>query len=119
MDRRRCPDLAAAGPQLSDGWQYGDDDPVIHRHAVRQDHEGCHGQLRDRRRNGDRTRRLHRRIGTLSFTPGETAKTITVNVVNDTGYEPNETFTLTLTKPVAARPHMISDARRIRTVIGC
>ena len=37
--------------------------------------------------------------GALSFTPGETTKTVTVNVVADTEVEPNETFKLTLSNP--------------------
>jgi hypothetical protein len=35
--------------------------------------------------------------GTLTFAPGETTKTLTVNVVGDRTYEPDETLTLTLT----------------------
>ncbi|MBN9117559.1 MAG: hypothetical protein J0I06_00020, partial [Planctomycetes bacterium] len=34
--------------------------------------------------------------GTLTFSPGETAKTVTVSVTGDTTYEPNETFTVSL-----------------------
>jgi hypothetical protein len=34
--------------------------------------------------------------GTLSFAPGETVKTILVDVIGDTGYEANETFTVML-----------------------
>lgn len=37
--------------------------------------------------------------GTVSFAAGETSQTITVQVVGDTGIEPNETFTVTLTNP--------------------
>jgi hypothetical protein len=35
--------------------------------------------------------------GTLTFAPGETAKTVTVSVIGDRTYEPDETLTLTLT----------------------
>ncbi len=35
----------------------------------------------------------------LTFAPGETQKTISVNVLADTIFEPDETFTLTLTPP--------------------
>ena len=38
--------------------------------------------------------------GTLAFKPGETTKTITVTVVGDTVYEPDETFTVALSNPV-------------------
>jgi len=34
--------------------------------------------------------------GTLTFNPGETSKTVTVNVLGDTNDEPDETFTLNL-----------------------
>lgn len=37
--------------------------------------------------------------GTLTFAPGETTKTISVNVVGDTRYEANETFSVELTSP--------------------
>ena len=40
--------------------------------------------------------------GTLSFAPGQTSKTVTVNAVGDTAIEPNETFTLSLSNPVNA-----------------
>ncbi len=37
--------------------------------------------------------------GTLTFAPGETQKIITVAVIGDTQYEPNETFTVNLSNP--------------------
>jgi subtilisin family serine protease len=37
--------------------------------------------------------------GMLSFAPGETMKTIVVDVIGDTDYESNETFTVSLTAP--------------------
>jgi hypothetical protein len=40
--------------------------------------------------------------GTLTFSPGEAAKAITVTVVGDTAVEPDETFTVTLANPVNA-----------------
>jgi len=40
--------------------------------------------------------------GTVTFAPGETSKTINVAVVGDTTYEPDETFTVTLSNPVNA-----------------
>ncbi len=41
--------------------------------------------------------------GTLTFQPGETAKTIPVSVVADLAVEPDETFTLTLSSQVNAK----------------
>ena len=40
--------------------------------------------------------------GTLTFTPGQTSKTVTVNLTGDTVREPNETFTLALSAPTGA-----------------
>ncbi len=40
--------------------------------------------------------------GTLTFNPGETLKTITVNVAGDTQFEPDETFSLNLSAPLNA-----------------
>jgi len=40
--------------------------------------------------------------GTLSFKPGEKAKTIAVTVVGETAYEPDETLTVALSNPVNA-----------------
>ncbi|MFN6185199.1 MAG: ELWxxDGT repeat protein [Microcystis sp.] len=37
--------------------------------------------------------------GTVSFAPGETSKVITVNVLGDTTFEPNENFTVILSNP--------------------
>ena len=38
--------------------------------------------------------------GTLVFAPGQTSKIISVPITGDTTFEPNETFTLTLSNPV-------------------
>jgi hypothetical protein len=40
--------------------------------------------------------------GTLTIPAGQTSGTIAVSVLGDTTYEPNETFTLTLSNPVGA-----------------
>ena len=42
------------------------------------------------------------RSGTLSFAPGQQSQPITVPVINDTGGEDNETFSISLTSPVNA-----------------
>ncbi|WNF14428.1 ELWxxDGT repeat protein [Microcystis aeruginosa] len=42
--------------------------------------------------------------GVVSFAPGETSKTITVNVEGDTAIEPDETFTVTLSNPTNGAP---------------
>jgi hypothetical protein len=39
--------------------------------------------------------------GTLTFAPGETTKTITVNVIGDTVAEPDESFNVTLSNPTS------------------
>jgi len=39
--------------------------------------------------------------GVVSFAPGEVSKTIVIDVIGDTAFEPNETFTVALTSPSA------------------
>jgi hypothetical protein len=51
--------------------------------------------------------------GTLTFAPGQTTRTITVAVVGDTTYEPDETFSVVLTGPVNAT---IVKARGVGTI---
>jgi glucose/arabinose dehydrogenase len=41
-------------------------------------------------------------VGTLAFAPGETQKTISVSLINDSYVEPNENVTLALSNPVGA-----------------
>jgi hypothetical protein len=41
------------------------------------------------------------KTGTIDFAPGETSKNITLNVVGDTLFEPQETIEVTLSNPVA------------------
>ncbi|MBK9155808.1 MAG: VCBS repeat-containing protein [Chloracidobacterium sp.] len=53
--------------------------------------------------------------GTLVFSPGEIAKTITVPINGDTTVEPNETFTVDLTPGTNAT---ISDAQGLGTIIN-
>jgi hypothetical protein len=52
--------------------------------------------------------------GTLNFAPGETSKTITVNVHGDRLAEPNETFFVNLSNPTHA---VISDMQGIGTIL--
>jgi Calx-beta domain/RTX calcium-binding nonapeptide repeat (4 copies) len=40
--------------------------------------------------------------GTLVFAPGQTSKTVAVPILGDTGYEPDEMFSVTLSNPVDA-----------------
>jgi hypothetical protein len=42
------------------------------------------------------------RSGTLTFIPGQTSRTFTVPIINDTNTELNETFTVTLSTPTNA-----------------
>ena len=51
--------------------------------------------------------------GTLTFAPGETTKTVSVQVNGDTLYEPDETFFVNLSNPANAT---ISDAKGIGTI---
>ena len=51
--------------------------------------------------------------GALSFAPGETSKTVTVNVVADVVAEPDETFKLTLSNPSNAN---LSNAVSVATI---
>jgi hypothetical protein len=57
--------------------------------------------------------------GTITFAPGETQKTITMNVVGDTELEPDETVIVSLMNPVAPGPTpTISTASATTTVIN-
>jgi uncharacterized repeat protein (TIGR01451 family) len=53
--------------------------------------------------------------GTLTFSPGETTKSITVLVTGDTAVEPDETFFVNLTSPVNAT---IADGQGLGTVLN-
>lgn len=52
--------------------------------------------------------------GTVTFNPGETSKTITVNSLQDTVYEGNETFTVNLSNPSGL---VIADNQAVGTII--
>jgi Calx-beta domain len=54
--------------------------------------------------------------GTLTFAPGETAKTVTVQVNGDTTVEPNEAFTLNLAN--ATGNGTIADAQGFGTIVN-
>lgn len=54
------------------------------------------------------------RSGTLTFTPGQTTKTVTVNFIGDTTVEPNENFFVNLSAPTNAT---ISTAKGTGTII--
>jgi hypothetical protein len=53
--------------------------------------------------------------GTLTFLPGETSNTITVNTFSDNDYEPDETLTLSLSNPTGAT---ISTATATGTILN-
>jgi Calx-beta domain/WD40-like Beta Propeller Repeat len=54
--------------------------------------------------------------GTLTFAPGETAKTVTVQVNGDTAVEPDETFAVNLTN--ATGNATIADATGVGTIVN-
>src|SRR5262249_59785591 len=51
--------------------------------------------------------------GTVTFAPGVTAQTATVNVIGDHFFEPNETFQVNLSSPTNAT---ISDSQGVGTI---
>jgi hypothetical protein len=53
--------------------------------------------------------------GTLTFAPGETSKTIAINILGDTVVEPNETFYVNLSNATGAT---IADSQGIATVLN-
>lgn len=53
--------------------------------------------------------------GTLTFAPGQTSKTVTVNVVGNTVVEPNETFFVNLRAPSGAT---IADGQGLGTILN-
>src|SRR5205823_1483195 len=53
--------------------------------------------------------------GTVTFSPGETAKTATVNVVGDTKFEQNETFFVNLSGATNAS---IADNQGVGTIVN-
>jgi len=53
--------------------------------------------------------------GVITFTAGQTLRTVSVNVVGDTVVEANETFSVNLTTPVGA---VISDSQGIGTIVN-
>jgi hypothetical protein len=52
--------------------------------------------------------------GTLTFNPGESAKTIFIDVVDDSSFEGNETFFVNLTNPVGG---VIADGQGMATIV--
>ena len=53
--------------------------------------------------------------GTLTFAPGQTSKTVTVNVTGDTVVEPNETFVVNLSAPTGAT---LFDGQGLGTILN-
>src|SRR5262249_27254277 len=62
----------------------------------RRRHRHRHHHLRDRERHGHGGPGLYRLSGILTFGPGETSKSFTVPITDDTILEPNETVNLIL-----------------------
>ena len=79
------------------------------------------GQLRDEQRDGDGGQRLYTSTsGTLTFAGGETSKTFTVPITNDSLVEGNETFNVALSSATGGgapgSPSSGSDHRGRRAV---
>ncbi len=55
--------------------------------------------------------------GVLSFTPGQTSKTVAVAVTGDTTNEPNETLRLLLSNPTGVPPANLTDAQGDGTIV--
>lgn len=55
------------------------------------------------------------KTGTLTFSPGQTTKTILVPITGDTTLEPDETFTVTLATPINAA---ITDDTSVGTIVN-
>jgi hypothetical protein len=53
-------------------------------------------------------------LGSLTFDPGQTSKTITVNTIDDSVYEGNEAFAVNLTNPVGG---VIVDGQGLGTIV--
>ena len=72
----------------------------VHGHALTAA-SGTHRdrRLRDRERHRDRAGRLHRRLGTLTFTPGQTTQTVTRAGHRRPARRGDETFFVNLTNP--------------------
>ena len=84
----------------------------VHRHALAGERARGQDQLGDRGRHRDCGQRLHRAAsGTLTFAPGETAKTIDVAVLGDGVTEDNETLKVLLSSPSASLTSTSSTAR--------
>jgi parallel beta-helix repeat protein len=54
---------------------------------------------------------------TVTFEPGETTKSVEIPIVDDTLTEPNETFTVTLSKPASPGDYTITDASALGTIV--
>src|SRR5438876_11875276 len=53
--------------------------------------------------------------GSVTFDPGETTKTVTISVLGDIVYEPDETFSVILSNPTTG---VISDAEGVGTIVN-
>ena len=74
----------------------------LHRHPDPGQRRHRHGEVRHRQRHRTGGQRLHRRQRDPDLRPGQTSKTVTVNVTGDTAVEPNETFVVNLSAPSGA-----------------
>ncbi len=56
--------------------------------------------------------------GRLTFNPGETSKTVPVNVIGDTLVEPNETFVMTLSNVVSSIPVILTTSTATGVILN-
>ena len=112
--RRRRPAPLAVRQRCalaSGGWRAAH----LQHQPLRPQRPASEGQLRNRRRHGEGAKDYKRKSGTLNFAPGETSQEVSVPSVQDTVREPDETFTLRLSKPAQAT---IADADGLAKILN-
>ena len=102
-DDDAAPTVSIAGVSIPEG-DAGSAIASLHRLAVGRLRQADRRELRERRRDRGRPDDYAGASGTLSFAPGQGAKTVDVDIVGDTTFENDETFTVALSAPVNVTP---------------